>query len=299
MVELMPAPAKPARRLRGGILRRFVQRKTPLVGVAIFVAILLFAFVGPMLWPYTYDVYTDENSSPPTWTHPFGTDGVGFDTMSQVMRGTQRSLQVALFVGIVATIIGSLVGAIAGFFGGVIDNLMMRGVDIVLMFPTIAVAAFLSKRIDAGRDSWIVVGIVLALLAWPIVARVVRSDVLVLTQLDFVAAARGAGSSDLSIVVRHLIPNAAGSISVAVTIITATAILAETALSYLGFGVQPPDTSLGVLISDAQTAAQTRPWLFYFPGFFIIMIALSVSLIGDGFRYALDPRQSAGAGANS
>ncbi len=274
--------------------RRFGQNKISVISLVVFVLILVFAFIGPLLWQYRYDVYTSDNSAPPSWQHPFGTDSTGFDTLAQVMRGTQRSVQIALFVAVVATVIGALVGAIAGYYGRLVDSILMRLVDLVLVFPSIAVAAVLAYLSMGTQTSWITIALVLSLLAWPVVARVVRSTVMTLAKAEYVAAAKGMGASDWSIIVRHLIPNAMGTITVAVTVLTATAILAETSLSYLGFGVQSPDTSLGLLIANAQSAVTTRPWLFYFPGAFIVLIALTASFIGDGLRLALDPRQSSG-----
>lgn len=275
-------------------MRRFAQNKFSVASLIVFALILIFAFVGPLLWQYSYDVYTDDNSAPPSWQHPFGTDSTGYDTLAQVMRGTQRSVQIALFVAIVATVIGSLVGAIAGYYGRLVDSILMRVVDLVLVFPSIAVAAVLAYLSMGTQTSWLTIALVLSLLAWPVVARVVRSTVMTLARAEYVSAAKGMGASDWSIIVRHLIPNAMGTITVAVTVLTATAILSETSLSYLGFGVQSPDTSLGLLIANAQSAVTTRPWLFYFPGAFIVLIALTASFIGDGLRLALDPRQSSG-----
>jgi len=278
-------------------LRRYLRNRVSVAALIVFLLILVFAFVGPMVWKYSFDVFTDDNSQPPSLDHPFGTDSSGYDTLAQVMRGTQRSVQIALFVALTATIIGAVVGALAGYYGKLVDAVIMRIVDLVLVFPSVAVAAVLAYMSMGTETSWITIAIVLSLLAWPIVARVVRSTALTLAGTEYVQAARGAGATDLSIIVRHLIPNSMGTITVAVTVLTATAILSETSLSYLGFGVQPPDTSLGLLIANAQAAIITRPWIFYFPGFFIILIALTSSFIGDGLRRALDPRQSAGAGS--
>lgn len=273
-------------------VRRFLRNPTSLISLIVFVLILLFAYVGPSIWIYHYDVYTDDISQPPSFAHPFGTDSTGFDTLSQIMRGTQRSVSIALVVAVSATVVGSIVGAIAGYFRGITDSIIMRVVDLMLVFPSIAVAAVLAYLSMGTDTSWVTIAAVLAFLAWPIVARIVRSNVMQLAQSEYVLAARGLGVSHLGIIVRHLIPNSMGTITVAVTVLTATAILSETALSYLGFGVQAPDTSLGLLVSTSQSAVMTRPWLFYFPGLFIVLIALSASFIGDGIRYALDPRQS-------
>lgn len=301
--ETLPDAPEPALDAREGLaasrrsilpsfVRRYLANPVSVGALIVFVLILLFAFVGPLLWKYQFDVYTSDNSAPPSWEHPFGTDSTGFDGLAQVMRGTQRSIQIALFVALTATLVGALVGSIAGYYGRFVDGIIMRTVDLVLVFPSIAVAAVLAYMSMGTQTSWFTIGIVLAFLAWPVVARVVRSDVMTLAKSDYVAAAKGLGASDFSVIVRHLVPNAMGTISVAVTVLTATAILSETSLSYLGFGVQSPDTSLGLLISESQSAVTTRPWLFYFPGLFIVLIALTVSFIGDGLRRALDPRQS-------
>lgn len=294
---LATAPVAERKRRTPAFVHRYLANRVSVAALIVFVLILVFAFVGPMLWKYTFDVYTDDNSQPPSLDHPFGTDSSGYDTLAQVMRGTQRSVQIALFVALTATLIGSVVGAIAGYYGKLVDSIIMRIVDLVLVFPSVAVAAVLAYMSMGTETSWITIAVVLALLAWPIVARVVRSTALTLAGTEYVQAARGAGATDLSIIVRHLIPNAMGTITVAVTVLTATAILSETSLSYLGFGVQPPDTSLGLLISNSQAAIMTRPWIFYFPGVFIILIALTASFIGDGLRRALDPRQSTGGRA--
>lgn len=291
------AGASPRRRSRIPVwMRRFASRKTSMVALVVFVLIVLFAFVGPMLWHYSYDTYTSDNSRPPSLDHPFGTDSTGFDTLALVMRGAQRSIEISIVVAISATVVGSVAGAVAAYYGRFVDGVIMRLVDLVLIFPSIAVAAVLAYMSMGSKTSWTTIALVLAILAWPIVARVVRSSVLTIARSEYVLAAKGAGARDGWIIFRHLIPNAMGTITVAVTILTATAILSETSLSYLGFGVQPPDTSLGLLVSNAQTAVMVRPWLFYFPGLFIILIALTASFIGDGLRIALDPRQSSGGG---
>lgn len=294
---MIPTTQTEAPRIRGSrrrlpAVRRFLRNPTSVTALIVFVLILLFAYVGPSLWIYHYDVYTDDISAPPSLAHPFGTDSTGFDTLSQIMRGTQRSVSIALVVAVSATVVGSIVGAVAGYFRGLTDSIIMRIVDLMLVFPSIAVAAVLAYLSTGTDTSWVTIAAVLALLAWPIVARIVRSNVMQLATNEYVLAARGLGVSHVGIIVRHLIPNAMGTITVAVTVLTATAILSETALSYLGFGVQAPDTSLGLLVATSQSAVMTRPWLFYFPGLFIVLIALCASFIGDGIRFALDPRQS-------
>ncbi len=273
------------------IAMKFLRYKLAVSALLVLVSIIIFASVGEYFWIYSYAIPTADLSMPPNWKHPFGTDQLGYDLMALVMRGTQRSLAIAGVVAVLATLVGSLWGATAAYIGGWVDSLMMRFVDLMMIFPVLAIAAFINRQIRGGASGWFLVAVVLAALSWPLIARVVRSVVLSLRTREFIIAAKIAGASPLRIIFRHLLPNALGSIIVAATVLSATAVLSETALSYLGFGVQPPDTSLGLLINVAQGAVSTRPWLFYFPGLFIILIALCMSFVGDGLRSALDPRQ--------
>jgi peptide/nickel transport system permease protein len=270
------------------VLRRFVRHRAAMVSLVVFALIVLWAFAGPHLWHYSYRKFTPDNSQPPSLKHPFGTDSAGYDSYAQVMRGTQTSLKIALMIALGSTLLGSVWGAVAGFYRGVVDAVMMRIVDLVLTLPLLAIALVISSR---SGGSWYWIAIVIAGLTWAYVSRVVRSTVLSLREKEFVEAARALGASDARIIFRHLLPNALGPIIVNATVLVATGILTETALSFLGFGVQPPDTSLGLLVAQAQTAVDTRPWLFYIPGAFIIAIALTINFIGDGLRDAFDPRQ--------
>ncbi len=270
------------------IARRFLRHRMAVVSLVVFVAVVLFAFVGPLLWHYEYSQITPDESMPPSAKHPFGTDTVGHDELALVMRGTQRSIEIALLVTVFSTLVGTVWGSVAGYYRGVADMVMMRVSDLILTLPFIAVAAVLGHNVSG---TWWLVAVVISALQWAYVSRVVRGVVLSLREKEFVEAARALGASDARIIFRHLVPNALGAIIVNATILVALAILLETALSFLGFGVQPPDTSLGLLVQQAQTAVSTRPWLFYFPGLFIILIALSVNFIGDGLRDAFDPQQ--------
>ncbi|MCE0766192.1 ABC transporter permease [Pseudonocardia kujensis] len=271
------------------VLRRFLQHRAAVVSLGVLVALILLAYVGGLLWKYDPGQYTPDNSVPPSWDHPFGTDSAGRDQFAQVLRGTRISLQVSVSVAVLATLVGTLWGSVAGYFGGKVDTVMMRIADLVLTLPLIAVAAMLSHNFGG---SWYLIALVIAGLYWAYVSRVSRGVVLSLREKEFVEAAKALGASDTRIILRHLVPNALGSILVNLTILVALAILLETSLSYLGFGVTPPDTSLGLLVSEAQTALTTRPWLFYFPGLFIIIIALTINFIGDGLRDAFDPQQT-------
>ena len=222
-------------------------------------------------------------------THPFGQDDIGRDYFALVMNGARRSLMIMFVIGIVSGFIGVVVGSISGFYGKKIDAVLMRLVDFLQTVPTIIIAAVIGKA--AGRVGPLFLALFLGLLGWTGLARLVRAQFLSLREMEFVDAARVAGASNLRIAFKHILPNAVGQIIVSITLIMAGAILTETALSYLGFGVVPPDVSLGLLISQYESAFTTRPFLFWWPGFFIISIALCVNFIGDGLRDAFDPRQ--------
>jgi peptide/nickel transport system permease protein len=274
------------------VARRFVRHRLAMISLGVFVLICAFAFIGPMLWPYDHTIQRGiPTNISPTWEHPFGTTSAGNDVFGQVMRGTQQSLKVALTTTALASTIGAIWGAVAGYLGGRVDELMMRIVDIILVVPLLVLVAAVAGN-TAGGTTWREVAIILGLFGWTTIARVVRSVVLSLREQEFIEAAHAMGASGTRIVFTHLLPNAAGVIIVAATLLVATTILAEAGLSFLNLGIQPPDTSLGLLIENARSAPFTRPWLFYPPGIFIIAIALTVNFIGDGMRDALDPRQT-------
>ncbi len=288
------------------IRRRFFRHTGALISLAVlvFVAVLAYTSIGfgpiPGWWDKdtasTYPVVNPAGS--PTlqlWPfqigeHPFGQTTIGQDFFALVMRGTQISIMIALVVGLVSTFIGTVVGALSGYFRGIVEAVLMRVTDLFIVVPLLVLAAVLGQ-IASGGGVWLL-AIMLGLVTWTGLARLVRGEVLSLREREFVAAARAVGTSPARIITRHILPNTMGVIIVSTTLSIAVAILLETALSYLGFGVQPPDTSLGLLISTYETAFTTRPWLFWWPGMFILAIALSVNFIGDGLRDAFDPRQN-------
>lgn len=270
-------------------LRRFLRHRLAVGSLVIFLLLILFAFITPLIWKYHYGQITPDNSVPPSLKHPFGTDNLGHDMFAEVLRGLQQSIKVALSIALIATVGGTLWGTISGFYGGFVDNTLMRFADLILTIPSLALAAALANNFGG---SWWIIAIILGGLAAPYVARVVRGMVLSIREREYVEAARALGASDLRIMLRHLIPNAFAVVVVNATLLVASGILIETSLSFLGFGVRPPDISLGVLITLGQGAVNTRPWLFYFPGLFIILVALTVNFLGDGLRDALDPQQT-------
>jgi ABC-type dipeptide/oligopeptide/nickel transport system permease subunit len=223
---------------------------------------------------------------------PFGQDDIGRDYFSLVMRGAQRSIFVMIIIGALAATIGTIIGAISGYFRGWIDAVLMRVTDFIITVPSIIIGSVVGYHF--GNLGVAFLAFYLGLFAWTGLARLVRGEFLTLREREFVDAARVAGATNTRIIFKHILPNAIGVIIVSVTLLMAGAILLESALSYLGFGVLPPDVSLGLLISTYQESFSTRPWLFWYPGIFIIIIALCVNFIGDGLRDAFDPRQRPG-----
>lgn len=270
-------------------MRRFMRHRLAVGSLTVFVLLVAFAFLGPLVWKYSYKTITPDNSFGPGLNHPFGTDNLGHDLFAEVQRGLQQSIKVALLIAVLATTVGALWGVFAGYYKGWTDSALMRLADLLLTIPQLALAAALAQHFGG---TWWIIGIILGGLSAPYVARVVRGMVLSLREREFIEAARALGASDLRIMLVHLIPNAMAVVIVNATLLVAGGVLAETALSFFGFGIQAPDTSLGLLVQAGQGAALTRPWLFYFPGLFIILFALSVNFIGDGLRDALDPQQT-------
>ncbi|GAB3224950.1 ABC transporter permease [Glycomyces halotolerans] len=275
------------------VARRFFRHRLAVFSSCLFVLIVLFAFVGPYLWVWDYKIHPEIPSrAAPSLDHPFGTDKAGRDMMGSVMRATAQSLKVAFVVAVGSTVIGAIVGAVAGFYRGWIDALLMRVVDVLFVIPFLVITAAVAGAID-GSTRWYHMAFILAVFGWLATARAVRAEVLSLREKEFIEAARAAGGSDLHIIFKHLIPNTMSVIIVSATLQIAFAILSETTLSFLGLGIESPDTSLGLLIEAAGASAFNQYWyLFYIPGAMVILIALTVNFVGDGLRDAMDPRQT-------
>ncbi len=228
------------------------------------------------LWPFAIGEY------------PFGQDTLGKDIFARTMRGIQQSLTVMFLAGLVSTIIGTFLGAVSGFFRGWLDAVIMRFTDVIIVIPSLVLAAVLGRTFGSNA---VALGLLLGVISWTGLARLVRGEFLSLREREFVDAARVAGANPARIIFRHILPNAVGIIIVNTTLLMSATILVETSLSILNFGIRPPDISLGQIVSEYQEAFRTRPWLFWWPGLFIVIIALSVNFIGDGLRDAFDPRQ--------
>src|SRR5690242_12806063 len=267
-------------------LRRFMHNKLAMAALFVYVVLLLVSFIYPHFYRWTFDEQDASSLSvgPGTNGHPFGTDEIGQDLLARMMMGIQRSTYISVIFVLVAGTIGVLIGAISGYFGKWVDNVLMRFVDIILTVPILVVASTCP-----GALSPIGIALFIAILGWMDLARIVRSSFLSLREREYVEAAHALGASDKRIILKHLIPNSLGQIIVWGTLGAATAVITEAALSYLGYGVQGSQTSLGALVAIGAQAAETRPWLFYFPGIAILIIVLSINLIGDGVRDAFDP----------
>jgi peptide/nickel transport system permease protein len=268
--------------------RRFLHHKLAVFGL-VMIIVLAIACYTSQWWlahsPTDQDILL--GATPPSKEHWFGTDNAGRDYFARVMQGGKISLRIGLFVALISTVVGATFGSLAGFFGRWIDQVLMRLTDLFLIVPAIAVLAIALKKF--GNGPWIIT-FVLAGLVWMSIARVVRGQVLSVKEKEFVEAARAAGASNTRIITRHLLPNCIGPIMVNATLAIAAAIVAESTLSYLGFGIQSPDTSWGNLVSEAKSNFQNDAYLIYFPGLFILLTVLCVNFIGDGLRDAFDPQ---------
>jgi peptide/nickel transport system permease protein len=270
------------------IRRRFFRNKSAVFGIYVIAFMFLFAFGGPFIsqWSYSENDFSSLLKGP-SLSHWFGTTQVGVDVFAQTTRGLQKSLIIGLLVAVFSTGLSAIVGAVAGYLGSRTDKVSMWFVDLMLVLPSFLVLVILS-RFYQGK-SWLLLVIGLTIFDWMITARVVRGLAMSLRERDFVRAAKYMGVPTRKIIVRHLLPNMASVLIIAATLNVGGAILAETGLSYLGFGVSAPDVSLGTLIAEGTGAALTYPWLFLFAGSILIFTVLAVSFIGDGLRDAFDP----------
>ena len=294
------------------VRRRFFRHRSAMISLGVMTFIVLLSItsvgLGPIpgwwKWEHTDLVPKAADEGPtmslrPSWLggagirlgdHPLGLDNqAGKDLFALVMKGTQTTLVVILVVGLMTLVIGVTVGALCGYFGKWLDAIVMRIVDGIMVIPLlliVAVVAFVTK----ASGMW-TLALVMGLFLWPGLSRLVRAEFLALREREFVDAARVAGASSRRIIFKHILPNSVGVIVVSITLLMGGAILTEAALGYLGFGIRPPDRSLGNIIEDYKTAFSVRPWLFVWPGIIIVTLVLCLQFIGDGLRDAFDPRQ--------
>jgi peptide/nickel transport system permease protein len=261
-----------------------------IVLILLTLAVILADFISK--YNFHEQIFTDTLVGPNA-KHWFGTDNLGRDEFIRVMYGGRISLLVGVAVALSAGTAGAVVGGLAGYYGGWLDNLMMRVTDLFLSFPFL-VALIIASKLAIFQGLFGIV-LLLALLFWMPDARIVRGVFLSLKEKEYVEAARASGASNKRIIFYHIMPNALGPIIVNVTLLVAGAILTESALSFLGFGVQPPTPTWGTLLNDSQSFIVLAPWLVWFPGLMILITVLAVNFLGDGLRDALDPHQKLGS----
>lgn len=268
--------------------KRFSRNKLAVMGVIIVFILITISLSAPVISPYDpteIDVYNV--LSPPSKTHLLGTDELGRDLLSRIIWGSRVSLKVGFVAVGIAILIGVIIGSLAGFYGGKVDAILMRFVDIMLAFPTffliLAVISILEPNIFT-------IMVVIGITGWMDVARLVRAEFLSLKERDFIDAAKAIGLNNTRLIYRHILPNALSPVFVAATFGVAGAILTESGLSFLGLGVQPPDPSWGNILTSGKDNIEVAWWLSLFPGLAILITVLSYNLVGEGLRDALDPR---------
>jgi peptide/nickel transport system permease protein len=271
-------------------LRRFWRSMTAMIGLSIVLLLLLVAGFADLLAPYSPTQTTSTSLATPSWMHPLGTDLLGRDVLSRVIYGSR----VSVYVGVVATVLGTLLGvpfgAVAGFYGGRLDNLIMRLMDVMLAFPIFLLAIVIMVILAPSTMN---VVLALAIVRIPILARIVRGSVLSVKENEYIEAAKALSLPPLRILGRHVLPNCLAPIIVTSTLNIGTAIIIEASLSFLGLGTQPPTPTWGWDLKQNLTLIEINPWITVFPGLAILVTVLAFNLLGDGLRDALDPRLKA------
>ncbi|GLQ56897.1 ABC transporter permease [Devosia nitrariae] len=288
--RLATLEAPKGRSLTQDALRRLSNNKAAVVSIVVLALIVIIAFVGPYFVPWTYSqVDWTAIRKPPDFDkgHFFGTDQNGRDMLARVLQGTQMSLIVAGVATVVSVAIGVVYGAVAGYFGGRVDAVMMRIVDIMYALPYILFVIILVVMF--GRNP-VLLFVGIGAIEWLTMARIVRGQTLTLKEKEFVEAARAGGAKPWTIITRHIVPNLTGPVVIYATLTVPEIIIAESFLSYLGLGVQEPQTSLGTLISFGAPVAEVLPWMLMAPAGVLITMLLCLTYIGDGLRDALDPK---------
>jgi peptide/nickel transport system permease protein len=268
--------------------RRFMKNKLSTAALGILLGLLALASLAPLISPYNPMATDIDNMlSPPSFKHPFGTDELGRDILSRMIYGSRISLSVGFVAVGIAVLIGIIIGSLAGYYGGWIDSVLMRFVDIMLCFPTFML--ILTIIAIVGQGIFIIMAVI-GITSWMEVARLVRAEFLTLKERDYVLASKAAGAPTRRIIFKEILPNALSPVFVAATFGVAGAILIESALSFLGLGVQPPNPSWGNILTSGKDNIEVAWWLSVFPGLAILVTVLSYNLVGEGLRDALDPR---------
>jgi peptide/nickel transport system permease protein len=278
------------------VLRRFLRSPSALASLIVLMLLFVGCYALPSFLPYSYtDLDYTALLQPPNTRHWLGTNALGQDLLAQTMRGMQKSMLIGLCVAIISTGIAATVGSIAGYFGGWRDRALMWLVDLMLVVPSFILILILTPR-TKNSGNVIVLVLLLSGFGWMVSSRMVRGMTMSLREREFIQAARYMGVANRRIITHHVVPNVASILIIDTALNVAVAILAETGLSYLGFGIQPPDVSLGTLIADGTQSATTFPWVFLFPAGVLVLILVCANLTGDGLRDALDPTSGASRG---
>ncbi len=271
------------------VARRFARNRLAVAALVTLVALFVGCYALPPLLPYSYsELDFTALQTPPSPQHWFGTNALGQDVLAQVLRGMQKSMLIGVCVAVISTLIAATVGAIAGYFGVWRDRALMWFVDLVLVVPSFILIAIITPRTKNSANIALLI-VLLAAFSWMISSRMVRGLTMSLREREYVLAARYMGVPNRTIIARHILPNVASILIIDTALNVGGAILAETGLSYLGFGVQPPDVSLGTLIADGTKSATTFSWVFLFPAGVLVLILVCANLTGDGLRDAFDP----------
>lgn len=271
------------------VLRRFLRSRSAVAALGLLVAMFVACYALPPLLPYSYaDLDYSALLIPPNRHHLLGTNALGQDLLAQILRGMQKSMLIGFCVALISTLIAATVGAVSGYFGGWRDRALMWVVDLLLVVPSFILIAIVTPRTKGSGNIALLI-LLLAAFSWMVSARLVRGLTMSLREREFIRAARYMGVTSRRIIVEHIVPNVASILIIDTALNVAVAILAETGLSYLGFGIQPPDVSLGTLIADGTASAVTFPWVFLFPAGVLVAILVCANVTGDGLRDALDP----------
>ncbi len=269
--------------------RRFRRHHMALFGIFLLALILGLVVFAPRVTPYEPNALDLKSRlQPPSREHWMGTDELGRDVFTRILYGGRISLLIGVAAMSVSVTVGTVIGALSGYFGGRVDSLIMRIVDVVISFPSLFLLIMIASFAGSSIPTII---LVIGLLSWMRVSRLVRASFLTIKEREYVAASIALGANGWQLVLRHLLPNSLGPISVAATIDVSAAILTESALSYLGLGIQPPQATWGNMLRFAQDQMSTAPWTAIFPGLMIFLVSIAINFIGDGLRDAFDPRQ--------
>ena len=288
---------------------RFMRHKMAVFGLIVLFLLIVYSFGGAFLYTEAEANFTDTKLrlTAPSSEHPFGTDTVGRDILIRTVYGGQISILIGLSAVVVEVIVGVIIGAIAGYYGGWVDGLLMRFTEAMFNIPQLflllVMAKFFGGKIPnlnfLGREfsgSVVVIIVIIGITSWMYLARIVRANFLSLKEREFVLAAHTTGTSNLSIIFNHILPNSIAPIIVSGTLSVANAIISEAYISFLGLGVQPPTATWGNMLEGAYNYIETAPWLWIFPGSLIVLTVLSINFVGDGLRDALDPHALIDAG---